>query len=137
MRSVDDRARAALECWARTLARCQASEWRIAASRATLDRPRPTFSGGAGDPLPEEMLIQARLRRLIQGGVLPADVPSLMWFGPCLEANHQCAACDGLIHHHDTEFEWEHPDGPRFFHRRCVEVWRLEDVRRPDASPWP
>lgn len=125
--SVEDRARDAIERWARTVAHCQRSRWLIDSSRATLDRSRPRFSGGAG-LLPEDAAVRSRLRSLIDSGVLPAEVPS-GWVGPCLE-QHQCLACQDEIPLQEIEFEWESAEGQAvFFHRRCFDVWRRGDGR--------
>jgi len=122
---VEDRARDAVERWTRTLAHCQRSRWLINSSRATLDRQRPGFSGGAESLGGQDAAILSRLRGLIDGGVLPDEV-SRGWVGPCLE-HHRCIACEDHIPLHDTEFEWESTDGPLFFHRRCFDLWRGEN----------
>ena len=125
--SVEDRARDAIERWARTVVQCQRSRSLINSSRATLERSRPRFSGGSG-LLPEDAAIRSRLRTLIDGGVLPAEV-SRGWLGPCL-SQHPCIACQDDILLQETEFEWESAAGrPVFFHRRCLDLWRREDGR--------
>jgi hypothetical protein len=101
------------------------SRWIIDSSRALLSRPRPVFRGSSDDPSAEDVAsIRARLRTLIEGGVLPALAPSPMWAGVCRESR-TCIACGRAIKVDEVEMEWTGPaEVTVVFHGRCVYLYR-------------
>jgi hypothetical protein len=134
VRTIEDRVRAAIErreyavaVYQRSRLVLDSSRWLIASTRATLDRQRPGLAGGSGEPPGEEVVIRSRLRRLIDGRALPAEVPKRLLAGTCLQG-HQCTACGVHLRLGEAELEWENPAGVSlFFHRRCVDLWARED----------
>jgi hypothetical protein len=123
---------------ARSLARCthsqatlDRSEWWLTASRAVIER-RPPIRGG-GDLPGDETKVRARLRALMNTGVLPRVQPNRVWIGPC-QVTHPCAACDESIGPGETELEASPPAaGPIFLHRRCWNLWALEAALLEDG----
>lgn len=77
-----------------------------------------------GENKPSDAAIKARLRSLIDGGVLPPTLPSQMWAATCASA-HTCIACGGMIEVGKPEYEWTNDAVlVLFFHQRCMELYR-------------
>ena len=77
-----------------------------------------------GEKEPSDIAIRARLRTLIDGGIIPPTVPRRMWVGKCHTA-HTCIACGVMIELGESEFEWTNDVGVVFFlHGRCTELYR-------------
>jgi hypothetical protein len=109
----------------------QQTRWLIASSRALLDGRGRLLRGGV-DERPPDDVIRARLRELIEGGVLPRAKSQRLWAGPSRDG-HSCIACELSIARGDTEFELTTVAGVVvFLHRHCVELW-TQDAGGPKA----
>jgi hypothetical protein len=80
-----------------------ASRWLLTSSRAALDRPRPSFSGGA-DSEPDEVDVRVRVRRLIEVGFLSRFGSGRLVAGICRVA-HDCTVCGAGIQIGEQEVE--------------------------------
>src|SRR5262245_21151925 len=101
------------------------TQWLITSSRAILDRPRPVFSGGGPDMVPEP-IIRERLRRLIDSGVLPPRGLGCLWEWICRH-QHPCGGCGAAIIKGEREVEITTRGGVvLFLHLRCLEWWAEE-----------
>jgi hypothetical protein len=106
----------------RTRRMIQQTRWLVASSRALLDGRVRLLRGGV-DERPPDDVIRARLRALIEGGVLPRAGSQRLWAGPSRDG-HACIACELSIAHGQIEFELTTlAGGLVFLHRHCVELW--------------
>jgi ribosomal protein L24E len=77
-----------------------------------------------GENKPSDATIKARLRSLIDGGVLPPTVPNGMRSSVCRTA-HTCIACGVMIELGEPEYEWTNDAVVvLFFHRWCMKLYR-------------
>jgi hypothetical protein len=98
------------------------TRWLVASSRALLDGRGRLLRGGV-DERPPDDVIRARLRSLIDNGVLPRAESRRLWAGPSRDG-HSCIGCGLSIARGETEFELTTVAGvPVFLHRHCVELW--------------
>jgi hypothetical protein len=105
----------------------QQTRWLIASSRALLDGRGRLLRGGV-DERPPDDVIRARLRALVEDGVLPRGESRRLWAGPSRDG-HSCLACELSIACGETEFELTTVAGVVvFLHRHCVELW-TQDAR--------
>ena len=81
--------------------------------------------------MPDEALLRAKARAMIQSGKLPARRPDRTWGGPGVAAS--CAVCELPIRKDEMEFEFQFAragDNPRLdtyhVHIRCFAAWELE-----------
>ena len=83
--------------------------------------------------MPDEEVLRAKAREVIQQGKMPAHAPDRVWGGPGVDA--PCAVCDLPISKSEMEFEVEFAvDGKGgggdldkyHLHRRCFAAWELE-----------
>jgi hypothetical protein len=101
-------------------------------SRALLDRGRPPISGGG------EVDVRQRLRKLMDGGVLPG-APGVravhVWAGNC-RVQHPCTICGVGIDVGEMEFEMTLPAGVVVVvHQRCFDLWTR--AAAADRARWP
>jgi len=69
------------------------------------------------------------VRRKLDAGILPNEVPSLVWSG--YGTGHSCIVCEQPILQDHTEYEAQYDDRPVIrFHIGCHGVWREEVQRR-------
>jgi len=80
-------------------------------------------TGSAGDKS-SDLEIQAYLRTLIEGGVLPPSAPARMRAGWYSES-YGCTACGVMISVGDIQYEWTNPTATVLhFHAHCVDLYR-------------
>lgn len=79
--------------------------------------------------------LRARIRRLIEEGVLPVMVPEQIAGG--YGSGHLCVACDQPITGTQVEYEVQDPrdNKPLRFHLGCHVVWQIECVKRVQSAP--
>jgi hypothetical protein len=73
----------------------------------------------------DKATIRARVRRMLETGVLPCDGDGKVWAGRGVGTH--CAACGEPIAPTDVEFEVELSSGTALrLHRVCHGIWREE-----------
>ena len=84
--------------------------------------------------MPDEQILRAKARAVIQAGKLPSRRPDRTWGGPGVGA--PCAVCDLPVKSSDLEFEIQfvrdggNPGLDKFHvHIRCFAMWELERVK--------
>jgi hypothetical protein len=89
--------------------------------------------------MPDEPILRAKARALIQAGKIPARAPDRTWGGPGVGA--ACAVCERPVRKDEMEFEIEfvHDGGSAaagldkyHVHIRCFAAWEFE--RRPERG---
>jgi hypothetical protein len=106
--------------WAATTAVITSTQNRLLGSRRTLlPWQQRCIAGGSADrPLEED--VQARVRALIEAGVLPRDTSKTLWVGKGSGAI--CPVCQQPI----TADAYEFDLGDVLLHRDCHRAWQRE-----------
>ena len=81
--------------------------------------------------MPDEAILRAKARAVVQAGKLPSRRPDRTWGGPGVDA--PCAVCDLPVKSSELEFEiqfardGDNPGLDKFHvHVRCFAAWEFE-----------
>ena len=84
--------------------------------------------------MPDEAILRAKARAVVQAGKLPARRPDRTWGGPGIGA--PCSVCEQPVRGDELEFEiqfahdGDNPGLDKFHvHIRCFAMWELERVK--------
>ena len=80
----------------------------------------------------QESEVRARLRTLMQGGLLQRVAAKRIAARP---GAHSCVACTAPITKGETEYEVQGMAVLLYFHCRCLELWALEAQYGEDKPP--
>jgi len=92
-------------------------------------------SGGGSDELPDEAGVRQRVRRLLDGGILPHFSIGRLLAAPCI-VPHGCTICGTEIRIGELEIQIVSRTGAVkiYLHRRCFDVWG-EEASDEQAPP--